>query len=95
MEAIYDLQVEVTQIIIKKNNLLNRRDINFFKRTVFISKIQSVSEENYLVENNYTKCSAIHLIDEGWIKIREPYKEIATLHSEWFYENVKKMQDCE
>lgn len=92
MELINDIQIEVTQVVIKKNNLLGVRHINFFKRTVFISKIVSVSEENYLVENKYSKCSAIFLVDEGWIKIKEPYQELASLHSEWFNENVNKSE---
>jgi hypothetical protein len=93
MELINEIQIEVTQVIIKKNNLLNRRDICLFKRTIFISKILSVSEENYLVENNYAKCSAIHLFDEGWIKIKEPYQELATMHSEWFNANINKSEE--
>ncbi len=92
MEIINDIQIEVSQVIIKKNNLLNRRDICFFKRTIFISKILSVSEETYLVENNYVKCSALYLDDEGWIKIKENYQEIASLHSKWYDANVKESE---
>jgi len=92
MEIINDIQIEVTQVIIKKNNLLNRRDICLFKRTIFISKIVSVSEETYLVENNYVKCSALYIDDEGWIKIKENYTEISQLHSKWFDETVKKSE---
>ena len=52
METINDLQIEVTQIVIKRNSLLNRRDIFEFKRRLFVSHIVSVTEENYLVNNN-------------------------------------------
>ena len=93
MKVINDIQLEVTQIIIKKNNLLGRRDICPFKRIVFISKILSVSEETYLVENNYVKCSALYLDDEGWIKVKDNYTELSEFQSEWFDRSVKASEE--
>jgi len=93
MRVINDIQLEVTQIIIKKNNLLGRRDICSFKRTIFITKILSVSEETYLVENNYVKCSALYMDDEGWIKVKDSYIELSEMHSDWFDRSVKASED--
>jgi hypothetical protein len=93
MKVINDIQLEVTQIIIKKNNLLGRRDICSFKRTIFITKILSVSEETYLVENNYKGCSALYLDDEGWIKVKDSYTELSEIHSDWFDRSVKASED--
>ena len=93
MKVINDIQLEITQIIIKKNNLLSRRDICLFKRIIFITKILSVSEETYLVENNYVKCSALYLDDEGWIKVKENYTEISEMHSDWFDRSVKESEE--
>ena len=93
MRVINDIQLEVTQIIIKKNNLLGRRDICSFKRTIFITKILSVSEETYLVENNYMKCSALYMDDEGWIKVKDNYTELSEMHSDWFDRSVKASEE--
>jgi len=93
MKVINDIQLEVTQIIIKKNNLLGRRDICPFKRTIFITKILSVSEETYLVENNYVRCSALYMDDEGWIKVKENYSELSEMHSDWFDRSVKANEE--
>lgn len=84
MELINGIQIEVTEITIKKQSLLNKRSVFFFKRKVFLGDIKGVSEENYLVENNYSKCTALNIEDEGWVKIREPYDEICAVHSEWW-----------
>jgi len=91
METINDLQIEVTQIVIKRNSLLNRRDIFEFKRRLFVSHIVSVTEENYLVNNNYSKCTGILLSDEI-LKVKEPYSEIAELHSQWFKESLESSE---
>ncbi len=91
METINDLQIEVTQIVVKKHSLLNRRDIFEFKRRLFISHIVSITEENYLVNNNYSKCSCIITSDEE-IKVKEPYNELAELHSAWFKESVESSE---
>lgn len=84
MELINGIQIEVTEITIKKQSLLNKRSVFFFKRKVFLGDIKGVSEENYLVENNYSKCTALNIEDEGWVKIREPYDEVCAVHSEWW-----------
>jgi hypothetical protein len=93
MRVINDIQLEITQIIIKKNNLLSRRDICLFKRIIFITKILSVSEETYLVENNYVKCSALYLDDEGWIKVKDNYTDLSEMHSDWFDRSVKANEE--
>jgi hypothetical protein len=31
-------------------------------------------------------------LDEGWIKIKENYQEIANLHSKWYDANVKEAE---
>lgn len=92
MKVINDIQLEVTQIIIKKNDLLGRRDICLFKRRLFISKIIDISEETYLVENNYMKCSALYVEHEGWIKVKDNYTELSEFHSDWFDRSVKAME---
>ena len=89
MELINDIQIEVTEIVIKKVQLLDKRTVFFFKHRVFVGDILRVSEESYLVENNFSKCSAIYLEGEGWIKIKEPYIEISELHSDWWKRKVE------
>ena len=84
MELINGIQIEVTQIVIKRNSLLNKRFICEFKRRLFIGDILSVSEESYLVESYYKDCSGLYVETEGWIKVKEPFNEIAPLHSEWW-----------
>ena len=84
MELINDIQIEVTEIVIKKVQILDKRTVFFFKRRIFMGEIQGVSEESYLVENNFSKCAALYVDNEGWIKVRESFTELAELHSEWW-----------
>ena len=88
MELINDIQIEVTEIRIKIQPIILKRKVCEFKRRVFVSDIKSISEENYLVENNYTKCSGIFIQEEGWIKVKEPYNELTDIHSEWWKRSV-------
>ena len=90
MELINDIQIEVTQIIIRNNTLLNKRRIFEFKRLVFISHIDEVGEEAYLVENNYTSCGVIMMKSAEWIKTKESYSELKKLHTDWWARAVEK-----
>ena len=68
MELINDIQIEVTEIRIKIQPIILKRKVCEFKRRIFVSDIKSISEENYLVENNYTKCSGIFIRKKGGLK---------------------------
>jgi len=92
MELINDIQIEVTEIRIKVQPIVLKRVICHFKRMIFLSDIKSVSEENYLVENYYTKCSGLYITDEGWIKVKEPYNELQSIHSDWWDRSVKSLE---
>ena len=93
MELINGIQIEVTEITIKKNNLLNRRDIFKFKRLLFIGDVLAVSEENYLVTSNYVNCSALFIENEGWIKVVEPFEDLKEIHSKWWYAKTSEVSD--
>lgn len=84
MELINGIQIEVTEIRTKKHSLLDKRNVFFFKRTIFLAHIRGVAEENYLVENNYSRCASLYVEDEGWIKIRESFDEVSKIHSDWW-----------
>ena len=84
MDLINDIQIEVTEIVIKKVQILDKRTVFFFKRRIFMADVLGVSEETYLVENNFSKCCALYIENEGWIKVRESYLELSELHSEWW-----------
>ena len=88
MELINEIQIEVTEIRIKIQPIILKRKVCEFKRRVFVSDIKSISEENYLVENNYTKCSGIFIQEEGWIKVKESFAELSEIHSEWWKRSV-------
>lgn len=95
MELINGIQIEVTEITIKKQSLLNKRNVFFFKRRIFLADIKGVSEENYLVENNYSRCASLYIEDEGWIKIREPFDEVSAIHSEWWRAKTSESLNAE
>lgn len=95
MEAINDLQIEVTQIVIRKNLLLNTRRVFKFKTSVFIADIARPSEEVYLAENNYITCGCLIMKDGEIIKTVEPYRELAEIHSEWFKRSVDELKPGE
>ena len=90
MELINDIQIEVTEIVIKKVQILDKRTVFFFKRRIFVGDILGVSEESYLVENNFSKCSALYVENEGWIKVRDLYTELSELHSDWWRLKVEE-----
>lgn len=84
MELINDIQLEVTQVTIRKNNLLNQRRIFFHKRLVFMGNVDSVGEDSYLIENNYVKCGVLMMASGEWIKVKESYDELKNVHSTWW-----------
>lgn len=90
MELINGIQIEVTQIQIKKNQLLNDRNVFPFKRVIFMSQIVSVKEDNYLVNNNYAKCSTLILDTNEWVKVKEPYNELNALYIQWWKDATEK-----
>lgn len=92
MEPINDLQIEVTQIVIKRNSLLNMRRVFKFKTRVFIANIDRPSEEVYLAENNYITCGCLIMKDGEVIKTVESYKELSELHSQWFKESIEQAE---
>lgn len=84
MELINDIQLEVTQIIIKKNSLMNKRNVFKFKRVVFMANIESVGEDNYKVDSNYTACGLLLMKDGEWIKTKESFEEIKAIYCDWY-----------
>lgn len=91
MDLINDIQIEVTQVTIRKNNLLNQRRIFFHKRLVFMGNVEAVGEESYMVENNYVKCGVLMMMSGEWIKVKESYEELKKAHSDWW--NAKSKED--
>ena len=89
MNVINDIQVEVTQIVILKNELLNKRNVFAFKRTLFIAEIKRIMEHKYLVENNYSSCSMIVLEDEIF-KVKDDYIELQKLWVDWWGSRPKE-----
>lgn len=90
MELINGIQLPVTQIRIKKNQLLGKRTAFDFKRTLFMSQIVSVTEDNYLVNSNYTACTALILDTNEWVKIKEPFEIVNKLHIDWWKNATEK-----
>lgn len=89
MRLINDIQIEVTQIVILKNELLNKRYINTFNRTIFIAEIKSIMEHKYLVENNYSTCSMI-ILDDEFFKVKDDYKELFDAWTNWWATRTKE-----
>lgn len=88
MRVINDIQIEVSEIIILKNTLLNKRNVFTLKRTLFIAEIKSIMEHKYLVENNYASCSMIILEDE-FFKVKDDYSELLTCWTDWWNSRPK------
>ncbi len=90
MLAVGKYQLEVTQIVIRKNELMNKRFIDTFKRTVFINEIESVSEYTYRVEQNYNQCSVLIMRSGEWIKVKDDYLELRNFINEWNETNTQE-----
>lgn len=90
MEVLNEIQIEVTSITIRTNNLLNKRKIFFHKRLIFLANIDEVGEESYLHENNYLSCGVLMMKSGEWIKVKESYEELKKIHSEWFKEAISE-----
>ncbi len=95
METINDIQIEVTQIVPRKNNVLGERRVFKFKRRIFIANIDSPTEECYLKEHNYITCGALIMKDGEVIKTMELYPELAEIHSRWFKESLDASESSE
>jgi hypothetical protein len=86
MELINGIQIEVTQIQIKKNQLLGKRSIFKFKRLIFVSSILSIKQDNYMVNQNYADCTTLILNTNEWVKVIEPYEDINPIYVKWWKE---------
>ncbi len=89
MELIGKYQIEVTTIVIRKNDLMNKRRIDFFKRLIFFSQITDVIEYSYLCENYYTSCSVLVLQSGEWLKVKDDYNDLKKAHSNWYEHNTQ------
>ena len=92
MELINDIQIEVTQMVIRTNSLLGKRRIFEFKRLIFMANIDEVGEEAYLVENNYNTCGVLMLKSGEWIKVKESYEELKSIHTAWWKRSAEESE---
>jgi len=90
MELINGIQIEVTQIQIKKNQLLNKRSIFKFKRLIFVSSILSIKQDNYMVNQNYADCTTLVLDTNEWVKVVESYEDINPIFIQWWKDATEK-----
>jgi len=90
MIIINNLQIEITQIIVRTNNLLNKRIIDNFKRRLWIENISDTSEYSYRVEANYVKCGCLIMGDGERILTKESYEELAECLNEIYVNNIEK-----
>ena len=90
MELINGIQIEVTQIQIKKNQLLNKRSIFKFKRLIFVSSILSIKQDNYMVNQNYADCTTLVLDTNEWVKVSESYEDINPIFIQWWKDATEK-----
>jgi len=86
-----DLQIEVTEIVIRKNEVLGKRRIDFFKRLLFFSNIEDVMEYSYQHEHYYNSCSGIMLKSGQFLKVKENYEDIKEKLVKWYeLANIKE-----
>lgn len=91
MELINDIEIEVTQISIRLQKIVDKRRIFYFKRLILMDDVESISEEAYLVENNYASCGCIILKSGEWLKTKEPYEELKKIYSEWMIKEKERI----
>lgn len=84
MKLVGEYQLEVTQIVIRKNALLNKRIIDTFARTIFFADIEDTGEYSYRVENNYVKCGLIIKKNGEWINVKETKEELQEAVKNWY-----------
>jgi hypothetical protein len=92
MEIINDIQIEVTQIIIFKHSLMNKREVFSLKRLLFLANIDDVLEYKYLTNNSFMNCSAIVMKSGEWIKCKEDYSDLKDVIKLW-YEKANENKD--
>lgn len=90
MKLINNLQVEVTQIVVRTNELLNKRIIDFFKRRVWIENIADTSEYSYRAEVYYIGCGCLIMNDGEIIKTKESYEELSETLNKVYLENIQR-----
>lgn len=89
MKVINGIQLEITQIIIRVNSLMNKRQIEELKRRVWIEQIKDTCEYSYRVEVNYVKCGCLIMENNEWIKTKESYEELNDTLEKIYLNNIK------
>ena len=90
MNVIGNIQVEVTQIVVRTNNLLNKRKIDNFRRRVWIENILDTSEYSYRVEANYLECGCLIMDSGERILTKESYEELSECLTNIYIKNIEK-----
>ena len=90
MRLINNLQLEFTQIIIRTNSLLNKRQIEELRRRVWIEEIKDTCEYSYRVEVNYVKCGCLIMESGEWIKTKESYDELNEVLEKYYKANIER-----
>lgn len=90
MKVVNDLQLEITQIIIRTNTLLNKRQIDQMRRRVWIEEIKDTAEYSYRVDANYVKCGCLIMESGERIKTKEGYDELNECLEKIYAKNIER-----
>lgn len=94
MELINDIQIEVSEVVVKNFSILGNRNVFFFKRLLFMGDIKEISEDAYLdSENKIKKCRRLIFDNGTYIKVSDKYEDLKELHSDWWNRKVKDVNE--